>query len=430
MDQNAQVKTGWEWDAEELIDDDHTSGDLDYQHFVRAMPEAIVALDAFRRRHEQTSQAVRESADEQALEFSNLARLAKRLADGLEGLDDPQDLLQSKKGLTEGLRDAALSLETIRDSLKDLYSDLSVDGYVQAHQFPVPPEVDLTPWFPKVKDQGNIPSCTAQAATSLLEYCQMRASIDSTAVKRPVCVSASVRFLYKVALSLHHRCWEDLEHKHVTGLSARETFGALLKFGTPPAFYWPYPSADLTAEEKLGEIVKEPPPFIYTLARNYRGHRYVRLDAPDRTPAQVLAEIKAFLAAGVPSMCGFDVHKSALEQWDEIGSFAFPRPKDEYDCGHAVVAVGYDDRRQVPGSPLEGAFRIRNSWRLNDRAPDCEEGYGWLPYDYVLLTADRTPAAEAGVRPLARDWWALLSAEWIKPGGFGLGLGTPAANGG
>jgi C1A family cysteine protease len=34
-----------------------------------------------------------------------------------------------------------------------------------------------------------------------------------------------------------------------------------------------------------------------------------------------------------------------------------------------------------------------------------ENGYGWLPYEYVL-------------KGLADDWWSLLKNEWVDTGKF------------
>jgi C1A family cysteine protease len=35
------------------------------------------------------------------------------------------------------------------------------------------------------------------------------------------------------------------------------------------------------------------------------------------------------------------------------------------------------------------------------------QGYGWLPYEYVL-------------RNLATDWWSLISATWVATKQFGI----------
>lgn len=124
------------------------------------------------------------------------------------------------------------------------------------------------------------------------------------------------------------------------------------------------------------------------------------------TPAEVLARVKAHLAAGLPSMFGFTVYDSFREAEANGGMLPFPTPNEQVVGGHAVVAIGYDDAKKI-GNPnpggveTKGALRIRNSWGKTWG----EGGYGWLPYEYVL-------------RGLAIDWWSLLKNEWIDTGQF------------
>ena len=101
-------------------------------------------------------------------------------------------------------------------------------------------------------------------------------------------------------------------------------------------------------------------------------------------------------------MFGFTLYNSSREDQNlERGWIPLPSEKDGVIGGHAVVAVGYDDAKEITDS--KGALLIRNSW-----GPEWgRDGYGWMPYDYIL-------------QGLTSDWWSLLKAEWFDTGQFGV----------
>ena len=265
----------------------------------------------------------------------------------------------------------------------------------------VPKTVDLRAFCPPIYNQGQIGSCTANAAAALLEYNLRRAFIveqqrrstsgafrsGEMAIGKEYYTPTSRMFIYK--------CTRDLMMaKGDSGAYIRTTMGSLALFGAPPEKYWGYSEG----------IDRAPPAFCYSFASNYQAISYFRLDEktvgiPVKDKGEALNEIKSTLAQSLPVMFGFQVYESIREAND--GKIPYPARGEKIIGGHAVLCVGYDDALMI-GDKV-GAFLIRNSWGEEWG----EKGYGWLPYDYLL----------AG---LAQDWWALVKAEWIDVEGFGL----------
>ncbi len=67
------------------------------------------------------------------------------------------------------------------------------------------------------------------------------------------------------------------------------------------------------------------------------------------------------------------------------GVIPLPDEQDEVanDSGHAILIVGFDDSKEIvhprSGKTTRGAFLFQNSWGEDWG----EDGFGWLPYDYI-----------------------------------------------
>jgi C1A family cysteine protease len=267
-----------------------------------------------------------------------------------------------------------------KDSMKEMAKKLGIE---QPEKASVPETVDLSVWCSDVENQLTIGSCTAHAGVGVMEYYERRAFGKH--------IDASRLFLYKTTRNL-------LQWTGDSGAFLRTTMAAMVLFGVPPEEYWRY---------NVEDFDKEPTAFCYSFAQNYQALQYVRLD-PIGTPRDsLLKQIKSLLAAGIPSMFGFTVFSSMLQSKKNGGKIPLPVKGEKIFGGHAVVAVGYNDKVKIKNaigkSETTGALMIRNSWGTGWG----DNGYGWLPYDYVL-------------KGLAVDWWILLKNEWIDTKNFGL----------
>lgn len=254
--------------------------------------------------------------------------------------------------------------------------------------FTAPPAtVDLRAWCSPIENQGGLGSCTAHAGVGIVEYFQRRSFGKH--------LDGSRLFVYKATRNL-------LRVTGDTGAWLRNTMGALALCGVPNEEYWPYTDASPAFDV-------EPPQFVYAIADNFEAIKYFAHDPIHSPPpaASVLASVKKYLVAGIPSMFGFWGYPS-FDHGDKPGHIPLPTPSElagSPSWGHAIVAVGYDDnlkiKNMVSGKVTTGALLIRNSWGTTWG----NLGYGWMSYDYVL-------------KGEAMDFWSLLSSEWVDSDQF------------
>lgn len=230
----------------------------------------------------------------------------------------------------------------------------------------VPTVVDHRKYCSPIENQGALGSCVAQAVAGLVEF--------EERVKYGRHVDVSRLFLYKVARQLDGFTGD-------TGAYIRTAMKGLRLFGAPPERYWPY---------QVETFDRDPSAFAFAYGQNLQAVNYYRLDCANRPRQQVLDITKNLVNIKHPIVFGFRVYSYG----NQYGEFPVPKPGDAPKGGHAVLAVGYDDAHRIGDSI--GALLIRNSWgtRWGDN------GYGWLPYDYVL-------------KGLSSDFWTLMRKETL-----------------
>jgi C1A family cysteine protease len=230
----------------------------------------------------------------------------------------------------------------------------------------LPTSVDLRENCPPIYDQGNLGSCTANALAGLLEFDEMKAGVSPS-------WTPSRLFIYYNERALEGSPDSD------SGAQLRDGIKVVVSEGVCPETEWPY---------EIDRFAERPPAKAYKDAQRERVSSYMRIP-------QSLVQMKACLAEGFPFVFGFTVFTSMeTDIVSQDGMIPLPQPQDSLLGGHAVCAVGYDDRHHF--------FIIRNSW--GEGWGDA--GYGYLPYAYLVdpgLAADLwTVRSAPGGPPMAR----------------------------
>jgi C1A family cysteine protease len=214
----------------------------------------------------------------------------------------------------------------------------------------LPSRINLTRSCPPIYDQGEIGSCTANAIGGTIQFDQMKQTLRGSFMP-------SRLFIYYNERVMENTANED------SGAMIRDGIKSVAKQGVCPEKMWPYDPSPFPPNPQL---TRKPAATCYKHALKHTAVRYQRVP-------RNLSQMKGCLASGYPFVAGFTVYESfESEKVARTGAMQMPGNREQVLGGHAVMAVGYDDK--------EGRFRMRNSW---GKAWGMK-GYFTMPYAYLL----------------------------------------------
>lgn len=228
----------------------------------------------------------------------------------------------------------------------------------------LPPLVDLRPHCPKVYDQGQLGSCTANAIGAGFEFDQIKEKLPHVWVP-------SRLFIYYNERAIEGTIGQD------AGAQIRDGIKSVVSQGCCSEDLWTY---------DIAKFADPPPAVAYANARKHLVTSYQRV-------LQMASQVKGCLASGYPVVFGFSVYES-FESQEVASTGVMPMPSSSESLlgGHAVLCVGYDDS--------QSRFIVRNSWGSSWGMA----GYFTMPYQYLLDSN------------LASDFWSIRTV-----------LGTPTS---
>lgn len=222
----------------------------------------------------------------------------------------------------------------------------------------LPAKVDLRDYFSPVRNQGSLGSCSAFAATGLMEAMLNMEGRKSSGTKvkhlSPLFFYYAERKILEETGQIPHAMKKD------TGAFLSTAADTAVKFGAPL-------ESDVPYKDGRPALAYDASPEDFQAAEQFRSKRKAKIST--------LQGLKSALAHNKPFVFPIALYQSFMTHTvSRSGEMPMPMRGEEVVGGHAVAAVGYDDAKQ--------AFLVRNSWG-NDWG---QAGYFWMPFAYFKTT--------------------------------------------
>jgi C1A family cysteine protease len=201
----------------------------------------------------------------------------------------------------------------------------------------IPKKIDYTRRMTPVRSQGDEGTCVGFAAVAGMKEYQEQLDWKKY-------MELSPRFLYSL-------CKKVDGYPNSEGTQIRIAMKMLKIYGTCREKFWPY--IPHGGNKMLPGAGKD--------AARFKALTYARILGLD--------ELKLSLFVKGPAVIGVTVFKGMMNTI--TGVVPMPKKTDTVLGGHALCAVGYDDRRRL--------VKFKNSWGEDWG----DKGYGYLPYAYV-----------------------------------------------
>jgi C1A family cysteine protease len=224
----------------------------------------------------------------------------------------------------------------------------------------LPPKADISAFMPPVGDQGRMGSCVAWSSGYGLRSYYL-AKINKLDVTNPKNVP-SPAYIFNHGSAIDQAGTPCAKRGMLISIALE-----VMRAGVVSLAEMPY------NDQTCG-----PPPDFEMQARA----KEFRIDGWAFIDPESIDAIKEAIAGGDAVVFGIKVSKSFDKH---LGDKVYSRePTEEFEGGHAMVLVGYDDERQ--------AFRLQNSWGRDWG----DHGRAWLSYNTFKRDATDAYIVRAG----------------------------------